>query len=82
VTERTSITDQAQAFPAFNPFNSNDPEIRFMIATVVTAAVLLTDIDCEEQPTEWDHYFDMLVIAANELKRATIERVRKEIEDG
>ena len=35
--------DTSEGGPIWDPFSSDDPEIKFLIATIVTAAIMLTE---------------------------------------
>ena len=65
------MTDQpsgAEGVPEWDPFRSDDPEIRFLIATIVTAAVLLS-----EEPQNVVAMRSLLY-AASQLKETVNER--------
>jgi hypothetical protein len=79
------VADLTEAF-GFNPFNSTDPHIKFLIASIVTAAVLLTGIDVDLADSEqdkatlarYDELIAALILAANALRVATSERIEAE----
>ena len=52
----------------WDPFRSEDPEIRFLIATIVTAAIVMTDINDMQTPLR------TIITAAARLREIVDER--------
>ena len=64
-----------EGVPEWDPFSSNDPQIKFLIAAIVTSAVVLTENPQDMGPMR------TLLMAAGEFKKCVTGRLDREHEE-
>lgn len=61
-----------EGVPSWDPFESDDPQIKFLIAAIVTSAVVLSENPGDSTPMR------TLLMAANEFKKCVDSRMSDE----